>query len=361
MVRSKTLKKTKLSYMLLRLNWVQVIGTTLLSYIWFSTAILVSATANEIVSNNQNSELITNQAASEDSLPDLKQVLAEKVKLGKKAASIVAQKQPQLIAQTNSPGTSDNSPIDVENLRQQLLIEPLVKPASPDSSAPPAKRRYPPGLSFGAPSAFGAGWGDVFVGASGATRNKTNDGLDGSISAGFGLGNSQQVGLEFAFNNGSIKNFGENGTFDLKVHRIAYAKGTNQVGVAAGWKTFAQYGNEGVRDSSAYGVVTTYSLLRPNDSVNPMPISFSAGAGGGDFRQGNASTGVFGGVGVQVHPQVGVGLGWSGVGLNIGASFVPVPTIPLTITAQGADITDNSSGGTVFVLSVGYGFNFLPK
>jgi len=361
MVGSKTLKKTKLSYMLLRLKWVQVIGTTLLSYVWLSTAILVSATANEIVSNNQNSESITNQAASEDSLPDLKQVLAEKIKLEKKAASIVAQKQPQLIAQTNSPGTSDNSPIDVENLRQQLLIEPLVKPAPP---AQAAKRTYPPGLSFGAPSAFGAGWGDVFVGASGATRSsKSGDNpLDGSISTGFGLGNSQKlVGLEFAFNNGSIKNFGKNGTFDLKVHRIAYAKGTNQVGVAAGWKTFAQYGNEGVRDSSAYGVVTTYSLLRPNDSVNPMPISFSAGAGGGDFRQGNASTGVFGGVGVQVHPQVGVGFGWSGVGLNIGASFVPVPTIPLTITAQGADLTDNSSGGTVFVLSVGYGFNFLPK
>jgi hypothetical protein len=361
MVGSKTLKKTKLSYMLLRLNWVQVIGTTLLSYVWLSTAILVSATANEIVSNNQKSELITNQAASEDSLPDLKQVLAEKVKLGKKAASIVAQKQPQLIAQTNSPGTSDNSPIDVDNLRQQLLIEPLVKPAPP---AQAAKRTYPPGLSFGAPSAFGAGWGDAFVGASGATRSsKTgNNPLDGSTSAGFGLGNSQKlVGLEFAYNNGSIKKFGKNGTFDLKVHRIAYAKGTNQVGVAAGWKTFAQYGNEGVRDSSAYGVVTTYSLLRPNNSENTMPISFSAGAGGGDFRQGNASTGVFAGVGVQVHPQIGVGFGWSGVGLNIGASYVPVPTIPLTITAQGADLTDNSSGGTVFVLSVGYGFNFLPK
>jgi hypothetical protein len=38
-----------------------------------------------------------------------------------------------------------------------------------------------------------------------------------------------------------------------------------------------------------------------------------------------------------------------------------VPTIPLTINAQGADLTDNTQGGTVIVLSVGYGFNFLPK
>jgi hypothetical protein len=57
---------------------------------------------------------------------------------------------------------------------------------------------------------------------------------------------------------------------------------------------------------------------------------------------------------------LGVGLQWSGVGLNLGLSFVPVPTIPLTIVATGADLTDNSPGGTVFVLSVNYGFNFLP-
>jgi hypothetical protein len=47
--------------------------------------------------------------------------------------------------------------------------------------------------------------------------------------------------------------------------------------------------------------------------------------------------------------------------LNLGLSFVPVPTIPLTIVATGADLTNNSPGGTVFILSVNYGFNFLPS
>ena len=351
------MKKAKPLCMLLQLNWVRLIGTTLLSYIWFTTAISVSpaAAADEIVSENQKSELITNQTAQENTLPDLKQVAAEKAELGEKAESILEQKQAQITAQTDSPVPATNNPIDVEKLRQDLLIEPLVKSA-------PAKRTYLPGLSFGAPSAFGAGWGDAFVGASGATAGKARNKIDGSISAGFGLGDAQKlVGLEFAYNMGSIRNFGENGTFDLKAHRIAYAKGTNLVAVAAGWKTFAQYGNEAIRPSSAYGVVTTYSLLQPNNPVNKMPISLSVGAGGGDFRQGTDSTGVFAGVGVQVHPQVGVGLGWSGIGLNAGVSFVPVPTIPLTINAQGADLTDNTQGGTVFVLSVGYGFNFLPK
>ena len=67
------------------------------------------------------------------------------------------------------------------------------------------------------------------------------------------------------------------------------------------------------------------------------------------------------GVGVQVHPQLGVGFGWSGVGLNAGLSYVPSPSIPLTIGLTGGDLGGNSPGGSVVVLSVGYGFNFLPK
>jgi hypothetical protein len=312
-----------------------------------------ASAADNMVTENQKSELITDQAVT---IPESEQ----------KIESISEQQQPQLIAQTE-----DSNQDDVNKIRQELLIEPLLKLKT---VAP--KPTYPPGLSFAGPSAFGANMGDVFVGASAATAgnrgNSIND-IDASTSVGFGLGNSQKlVGLELSFNNGSVKNFGSNGTFDLKAHRIVHAKGSNQIAVAAGWKAFAQYqtkeSSEQIRPSSVYGVVTSYSLLKPNDPVNKMPVSLSLGVGGGDFRQGNASTGVFAGAGVQVHPQVGVGLGWSGVGLNLGASFVPIPTLPLTITLQGADLTNNSVGGTTFALSIGYGalsigygFNFLPK
>ena len=302
-----------------------------------------ASAADDIVTENQPSELITDKVVTA-------------AQLEPKVESISEQQQPQLIAQT-----ADSDPDDINKIRQELLVEPLIK-----FKIVAPKPTYPPGLSFAAPSAFGANMGDVFVGASGATAGKTRDVIDGSTSLGFGLGDSRKlVGLELAYSNNSIRKFGANGSFDLKAHRIVYAKGTNQVGVAAGWKAFAQYQTEAsieeIRPSSVYGVVTTYSLLKPNDAVNKMPVSFSLGVGGGDFRQGNASTGVFAGAGVQVHPQVGVGFGWSGVGLNLGASFVPVPTLPLTITLQGADLTDNSVGGTTFALSIGYGFNFLPK
>lgn len=239
------------------------------------------------------------------------------------------------------------------SLRQDLKIEPFSAGSAPT---------YSPTLSFGIPSAFGATWGDAFVVLSGATAGKARDGqIDGSITAGFGLGSSDTIGLEVSYNLGSIKNFGANGTFDLKAHRIIYADETNQVAIAAGWETFAQYGNEGVAPSGIYGAITSYSLLQPNDTYNKMPISFTVGVGGGGFRQGNSSTGIFGGVGLQVHPQIGIGASWSGVGINAGVSYVPDTTIPLTIGVTGADLTNNSRGGTVLVLNVSYGFNFLPK
>jgi hypothetical protein len=373
------LKKAKFLSMLLRPNCLGFIGTTLFSYICLTTAIsLIPAYAtDDLVTKHHSSKgLITNQSSLENNLPDLKDVLVKRVELGQKVESLFDElEQPQVIAQEDPSVPADNSQIDADKLRQDLLIQPLVKIV-------PAKRTYSPSLTFATPSAFGANWGDVFLGASAATQGKARSQPDGSISMGFGLGDARKlIGLELGYNIGSIKKFAYNGTFDLKVHRVVYVPNLNQdnpqkevatgwdslkdnttIAVAGGWKSFAQHVKlESVRPSSAYGVVTSYSLLKPNNPVNTMPISVSVGAGGGDFRKGDASTGVFAGVGAQVHPQIGVGMGWSGVGFNLGASFVPVPTIPLTVNAIGADLTDTSVGGTVFVLTVVYGFNFLPN
>lgn len=258
--------------------------------------------------------------------------------------------QPPVISQVApiAPSTQEVNPDLIESLK----IDPLVSSSTVANS---------PGLTFATPSAFGAGFGDVFIGASGSTGGKLRPDVDGSLSAGFGLGSSNTLGLEVSYNMGSIKSFGANGSFDLKAHRVIYAEGTNQIGIAAGWNTFAQYGKEGVVPSTIYGAISSYSQLQANDSYNKMPLSMTVGAGGGSFRQGNASLGIFAGAGVQVHPQLGVGLGWSGVGLNAGLSFVPIPSIPLTIGLTGGDLGNSSPGGSVLVLSVGYGFNFLPR
>jgi len=344
--------------------WLCLLSLNLLSFLFFSTSIGIKAvSANDSITEN-NQGLLNKKIdpSDEESIKvnHTTEFINSLRETGQKRVNQPLPIQSQTITQQ----------VDAEKLGRDLLIEPVL-PTIPRPEQVPKKqtsqqkssRTYTPGLSFGAPSAFGASWGDIFVGAGAATPGKSRDGNpDGSMTAGFGLGDPYNlIGLELAFNNGSVKNFGYNGTFDLKAHRIVYRKTNHAIGVAAGWRTFAQYGTEGIRPSGVYGVVTSYSFLQPDNPVNPMALSFSLGAGGGDFRQGKDTTGLFAGFGVQVHPQIGMGIGWSGVGLNAGISVVPLANIPFAITAQGADLTDNSVGGRILVLTVGYGFNFVGK
>jgi hypothetical protein len=186
---------------------------------------------------------------------------------------------------------------------------------------------------------------------------------DGSLSAGFGLGDSRRaVGVELSYNLLSVRRFGENGGFDAKIHRQVYSSDETQVAAAVGLNNFASYGPEaGGSRSSLYGVVTAAHLLQPEHPVNRLPITGTLGLGGGTFSGEGSDVGVIAGVGLQVHPQFSLNTAWSGVGVNVGASIVPVPTVPLTLNLLYGDIGNNTQAGSVAVLSIGYGFNFGPR
>jgi hypothetical protein len=298
--------------------------------------------ANKVSPSQEKSLQVTTKA-----LPADKQIATEspnQAKYLKASPSAVAAEPSIFLAQQT----------ETSALRDQLKIKPL-----PDAYLPSASGGNSPSLNFGTPSGFGAYWGNAFISASGATPGSKRDGnIDGSVSVGFGLGSSDTIGGELSYNQGSIKNFGRNGTFDAKIHRIVYAEGTNQVSVSVGWNTFAQHVTESVANSSVYGAISTYSQLQAGDKYNTMPISFTVGVGGGAFRKDPDSLGVFAGFGVQVHPQFSVGAAWSGVGINAGVSYVPYPAIPLTFVLTGGDLTESSFGGRVLVLSASYGFSF---
>ena len=305
------------------------------------------------VETPQNTQKIQNTQKTQQSqvaataLPVAKKVATEspnQAKYLKSSPSVVEAEPSIFLAQETAPSA----------LRDQLKIKPLSA-----AYLPAASGGNSPSLNFGTPSGFGAYWGSAFISASGATPGSKRDGnIDGSISVGFGLGSSDTIGAEFSYNQGSIKNFGQNGTFDAKVHRMVYSEGTNQVSVSVGWNTFAQHVTESVGNSSVYAAISSYSQLQAGDKYNTMPISFSVGVGGGTFRKDPANLGVFGGFGVQVHPQFSVGAAWSGVGINAGVSYVPYPEIPLTFVLTGGDLTESSFGGRVVVLSASYGFSF---
>ncbi len=245
---------------------------------------------------------------------------------------------------------------DAAQIRNDLQIAPLTTTAN-------ARRTFGPSPNAGIPSGFGANGGDVFISASLSGADRLRPEADGSISAGFGLGNSRRlVGVEFSYNLLSVRQFGENGGFDAKIHRQVYSSDETEIAAAVGLNNFVSYGPEaGGSRSSLYGVVTAAQLLQPEHPVNRMPITGTLGIGGGNFSDDGSDVGVIAGVGLQVHPQLSLNTAWSGVGLNVGASIVPAPTVPLTLNLLYGDIGNNTEAGSVAVLSIGYGFNFGPR
>jgi hypothetical protein len=258
------------------------------------------------------------------------------------------------IAQTE-PQT-DSTPTQADQIRQDLQVDPLTTAANPAFT-------YAPSPNAGIPSAFGAQWGDFFISASLAGADRLRPEADGSLSMGFGLGDAQSlVGVELAYNLLSIRNFGENGSFDIKVHRQIYGTEQAQVAAAVGLASAFPYGSNAVTtESSLYGIVSAAQLLQPDHPTNRLPITGSLGLGGGNFAGENSDVGIIAGVGLQVHPQFSVNTAWSGVGLNVGASIVPEPRLPISLNLLYGDIFNDTSAGSVAVISIGYGVSSAPR
>jgi hypothetical protein len=265
------------------------------------------------------------------------------------SAQILLQPSPaEVLAQA-----AEAAPASDESLRQRLLIKPLVELRAPG---------YAPGSTAGGPTAFGADWGDGFVGISLSTRRPRVNEADGAIFLGFGVGDAQEaVGLEISANIGSLRKFASNGDFGFKLHRALPGKAA----IAIGWDSGITWGSE-ARNSrdTVYGVVSKVFDLRPNNPQNTLPLTVSLGLGNGRFRtfdaivQDDDEVNVFGSIGLQVAPQVSLVSSWTGQDLNLGISAVPSRNTPLFVTAVLANVFANDGNATLFTLSVGYGFNF---
>ncbi len=264
--------------------------------------------------------------------------------------------------------TKPNSDLVENALKSEKIAQSSPTSNSPFTKIQPIttkKPRYLPGLNSGTPTGFGLETGDAFVGIFGATAGRLRDTVDGSIAVGAGLGDaSKYFAVEGVFNINSIRRFGSNGSFDLKVHKLVYQDSTNRVGIAAGWTNFANYGTEaGQTSSSVYGAATLSTLTNPQDPSNAKPLVLSAGVGGGSYRNSdsNGGVGVFGSVGYLVDPQWGISTGWSGQGLNFTVGYLPDPTVPLNVNLTYSDVANNSNAGSQIILGVTYGFNYLGR
>lgn len=260
------------------------------------------------------------------------------------------------IAQETLAPTDDTfAPLSDEEIRQQLLLEPT--PSYKRSRARPV-----PASSFLTPTAYGADWGDVYIGLAQVTAGKpASSNFDGSAAIGLGFGDAvKNVGLETSVSIISLNGFAYDGIAGFKLHKI-FPEADN-LAVALGWSNPIKWGAARQRENNFYGVVTKQFDLRPSRD-NPLPLTASLGLGTGTFRStgaiaaDNNSPNVFGSLGLRVIPEVSLITSWTGNSLGLAASTAPL-NFPLVLTLGVSDLTDNTIEGPRFNSTLGYSYSF---
>lgn len=224
-----------------------------------------------------------------------------------------------------------------------------------------------PGMSAATPTGFGAEFGMVWAAASYQSRVRYNDGQDGAVAVGFGLGDARRnVGLQVGITSFSTVNsgFGDRMAVDLHLHRTF----SGVYGVAVGWESVR--GSWAVtRDSGEnfYAVGSRWLRLRsdPEAAFGVGMVSLGVGSGrfqtGSSFEERSDGIGVFGSFGVRVAPPVTLVAEWTGQDLMLATSLTPLRSQRLAITAGFTDLTGVAGDGARFVLGGSMGYDFKGR
>jgi hypothetical protein len=246
---------------------------------------------------------------------------------------------------------------NADSLRASYMLE---LPSGVELSQ--TKFRNSPGTSSGTPTAYGAQWGDLFIGAGYQRRTRYTQRDDGAVGAGFGLGNPREsLGVEAAITSLSTMRHGffRRSNISFKVHRAL----PWNLAIAYGWEGAINMGGTDA-GSSMYGVLTSYIPTRETYGSPFSSITLSGGVGGGRFQTEKAfneskhGVNAFGSVGVRVLSPVSLFADWTGQDLTLGASIVPFVRVPLFLTPAFADLTGSAGDGARFVLGAGLVFDF---
>lgn len=213
-----------------------------------------------------------------------------------------------------------------------------------------------PGIAFGSPTAFGAGWGQAFAGVGGQTIPPGREyGVDGSALMGFGIGDPHRfLGLESAVNFISLRDqFGDSGNWSFKLHHTLSYRAAFAIGV----EDSSAWGDAQRRGSSTYGAYSQVIDLSPDSPKQPMSLAFNVGVGRERFADPGDKVGGFGSVALAWHRQASVVADWTGRDLNLGASVVPFYRIPLVVTVGFTNLTERFADSE-FAGGVGYLYQF---
>ena len=259
-----------------------------------------------------------------------------------------------------SPVAAQNPAQILDSLRRRFQL-----PLLPSTEVAATASRYAPGHNTASQSAYGANFGDGFVGAGFASRTRSGKSSDGSVVAGFGLWNARDyLGVEVSvFSYSTIREgFMTNGALGVKLHRVL----PKNVALAVGGENLAGWGSLDA-PKSYYGVVSKVWRLRQREGDPFGSLTTNLGAGNGRFSPDfdslmstseRGSIGVFGSAGLRVHESVTLIGDWGGQDLSIGLSFLPLRWVPLVITPAYADVLGRDGHKATFILGVALGFKF---
>ncbi len=213
-----------------------------------------------------------------------------------------------------------------------------------------------PGIAFGSPTGFGAGWGQAFAGIGGQTVPTGPDGVDGSALLGFGMGDPRRVfGVEASMNIISLQdNFADDGNWNFKVHRAL----RHRAAVAIGVEDASAWGAAQDRDSSSYVVYTQAVDLSPATPKLPLTVTYNVGVGNHRFADPDTGgAGAFGSASLAWHRQGSFIVDWNGRDLGFAVSIVPFYRMPLVLTAGFTNLTERY-GDTESAAGIGYLYQF---
>ena len=234
----------------------------------------------------------------------------------------------------------------------------------------PVKEPPAPGLSFGAPSAYGAGGGSVFIGVSyGADgqdglftfyNNDNKKVADGSMNFGFGIGDPNQLGVEVSVGIISMtcqdgeSCFGADGTMGVKLHKKLEGQFVDGIGI--GYSDLVRWG-EASDFASIYGVASKDFKINNKDGLLSLGIGTGSFRSKSDMDSNKNNPNLFGGVGVKLSPRLSIASSWNGSTLGAGFGISPF-YFPLSVSAGVTDITDVNGKGYQYSINIGYSYNF---
>jgi hypothetical protein len=223
-----------------------------------------------------------------------------------------------------------------------------------------------PATGITTPSAFGANFGDVFVGV-GYQNNlpvaiaPPGGGESTVYGAGLGIGNARDlIGLEASYTAAGTT-VADRGGVNFKVHKLL---GDN-VAIAAGWENAIRNGYTNANDpkDTYYGVITGILPVGPTSN-----FTASVGAGNGRFRTfgdltaDKNTTNIFGGLGFRFSENIAVAADYNGRNFSVSLPLTLKlgDSIGLQVTPALLDVAGDQNSGpkSRFAIGGGIGFNF---